>query len=115
MKILPKGKKGFNNVILLVTIITIQLLSAIFLPMVTAEVGTTTTEYATSEYQQNIIDEAESVNALNFLTVIINMVKLSTYDIGDTLGLPLWLDLAYTMLFITSIIIAVIIIRGGGS
>lgn len=111
-----KSKKGFNDVWILTVILAIFISSAYFLPIVTAEIGDKSSEYDIDNYERNIQEDSGSVTQLNVFSILLNMLKLGLWDIGDDLGLPAWLDLVYTLLGIVFIVtIARNIWIGGGS
>ena len=67
-----------------------------------------------------IIDEAKgqtgSVNSISALGIITTVIKLGTFDFGNTLGLPFWLDAIYTVLGVLFIVVIArnIWVGGGG-
>ena len=114
MKVL-RNKKGFNDIFIVVVIMSIILGTATIIPFLN-DVGTQAAELNTVGITDNIQQSAESVNTLNAFTILFNVFKLSFFDIGDTLGLPIWLDLFFTILAVILIItIARNIWVGGGS
>lgn len=115
MKIL-KSKKGINDISILAMILTVFLLTALLMPMITNAFTGASDTYQIDPYTGKIISEAENVQTITAFTVITATLKLAFYDFGNTLGLPFWLDIIYTILAIIFILVVArnLWIGGGG-
>ena len=115
MKLL-KSKKAVNDVSILAIIAFIFLLTAVLMPLVTASFNTSTDEFDAEGYRDAVREEGDSVDRISALNTIIVLGRLASFDIGNSLSLPFWLDIIY---FTLSIIFYVIIARniwiGGGA
>lgn len=115
-KRLFKSKKGFNDVSIISILLAVLLLSAVLIPYVTAEFGADADDWDTVDYESEIKDDARDVSSINAFTVLVNVMRLAFWDIGDELALPFWLDLIYTLI---AVILIIVIARnvwiGGGA
>ena len=112
---LSRSRKGMNDISILGVILAIFLLTAFIIPLINSEFAASYAEYSVNDTYDDIRDEAGTVTSLTPWTVITTIFKLAAWDMGNSLGLPAWLDMIYTLL---GIIFAVIIARniwvGGG-
>ncbi len=115
-KYFPRGKKGINDISIATILIFIFFFTAIMIPFVNAEFDTTADTFDTENFEGIVKDEAENVNVISAFTVLVTVFKLALFDFSDTLGLPFWLDMIYTVL---AIILILVISRniwvGGGA
>lgn len=97
-------------------ILSVFLLSALILPLVTSAFGETADEWDTEGYETDIKEEARDVSTISAFSVIVNVMKLAFWDVGDELGLPFWLDLIFTLLAVVLILTVArnLWIGGGG-
>lgn len=116
-----KQKKAINDISIIAIIIFIFLGTSIIIPFVNAEFGTTSDVFDNDAFEASIISEAENIPEISAFDtgafkVITNVVKLAFFDFGNTLGLPFWLDLIYTVLAIILILTVArnVWIGGGG-
>lgn len=111
-----KSKKGINDISIITIITAIFLITSIVIPFVNAEFDTEFSNIDSDAITQQAKDDAESVSAISAFTVLVNVLKLAIFDFGDTLGLPFWLDIVYTLLaMIFILVIARNIWIGGGA
>lgn len=109
------SRKGFNDVTILVGIMVTIFLTAYILTYINIGFDTEYAEFDTDKTKDGAIQDAENVGTLDAFNVLITVLKLSTWDVGDTLNLYWWIDLFYTILALTFIItIARNIWIGGG-
>ncbi len=115
-RLFPNGKKGFNDIYVITVILAILIFTSAFLPFVNQAFGTSGSEFNTDGTFNQVIEDSESVSQFNAFTVLLNLLKLSIWDFGDSLGLPFWLDAFYTLLAIILIVTLArnIWIGGGG-
>ena len=115
-KIFPKGKKGFNDIFILAGITSILLLSAFLIPLVNSSFGTGGSTFNTQNLKNELQDDAESVNRISAFGILTTFLKLIFWDVSGSLGLPSWLQLFYTLIFIVGVITVArnIWIGGGG-
>lgn len=116
-----KSKKGFNDISIITIIIFIFFTTAIIIPFVNAEFDANFSTLNTDTVSSNVQADAKKtvVETSPFDTsafdVIKNILNLAFFDTGESLGLPFWLDLVYTVLAIILILtIARNIWIGGG-
>lgn len=119
-----KNKKGINDISIIAIILSIFLITAIIIPFVNSEFNRNISDIDTDTVTQKVKDDAErvpkssSVLGVNIgaFDVMKNIIKLAIFDFGNTLGLPFWLDIVYTLLAIVFIlVIARNIWIGGGA
>lgn len=111
-----KNKKGINDISIISVITSIFLLTAIIIPFVNAEFGTDSDTFNTEAFEQNVKKDAESVTTLSAFGILITLMKLALFDVGNTLNLPFWLDIVYTLLAVIFItVVARNIWIGGGA
>ena len=115
-KLLPRGKKGINDISILAVIGFIFFGTAIIIPFINSAFDTTSDNFDTEQFSSGVQDDAESVSALSAFQVLLTILKLAFFDFGNTLSMPFWLDAIYT--FLAVIFIAVVArniwIGGGG-
>lgn len=113
---LLSSKKGFNDITIIAGILSIFLLTAVALPVINADIEIDSATYNEDGYTDNIVDSAESVNSLSAFNIIINVMKLAFWDIGNDLNLPWYLDMFFTLLTIILILTVArnIWVGGGG-
>ena len=110
------NKRGFNDISIISVILAIFLLTSVIIPFVNAEFETEFSNLDEDAVLQQTRDDAESVSTLSAFTILKNIILLALFDFGDTLGLPFWLDLIYTLLAIVfMLVIARNIWIGGGA
>lgn len=115
-KIFPKGKKGINDISIIAILSSILLATAIIIPFVNVEFGTTSDTFDDEAFKTNVKDEAENVNTISAFTILTTFLKLAFFDVGNSLGLPFWLDALYTLIgLILILVIARNIWIGGGA
>lgn len=116
IKKLFRNRKAFNDIVIIATIMSILLVSAFVIPYLSDLSGENYDEYDDDTYIDDIHGEATSVNQLNAFTVLINVLKLASFDIGNTLDLPLFLRLIYGIMGVILILVVArnIWIGGGG-
>ena len=119
-----KSKKAINDISIIAVILAVFLLTAIIIPFINVEFGTNAASLDPDKIKQDLRDDAEKIPkssailgvSIGAFDVMKNIVKLAIHDFGDTLGLPFWLDLIYTLLAIIFIlVIARNIWIGGGA
>ncbi|MAH48575.1 hypothetical protein CMI37_22310 [Candidatus Pacearchaeota archaeon] len=111
-----QSKKGINDISIISVILAIFLITSVVIPFVNFEFGTEFSNLDEDAILQTARDDAESVSTISAFTVLKNVILLALFDVGDTLGLPIWLDIIYTLLAILFIIvIARNIWIGGGA
>ena len=99
-----RSKKGFNDMVIIASIIAVFLLSSILLPFVADAFGTEVSEYDIDNYKSEIEIETKDTASISGFTVLLNVMKLAFYDPGNTLALPFWLDMVYTLLAVVMIL-----------
>ncbi len=111
-----RSKKGINDISIIAVILSIFLMTGVAIPFVNAEFDTNFANLDEDTLTQNVRNDAESVTAISAFTVLVTVVKLAIFDFGNTLGLPFWLDIIYTLL---AVIFVLVIARniwvGGGA
>lgn len=110
------NKKAINDISIIAIIISIFLITAITVPYLNEEFDQDLVQYDTDGLEQDLKDDAESVSTLNAFSVLITVIKLAVWDFGNTLNLPIWLDIVFTLLAIIFILVVArnIWIGGGG-
>ncbi len=115
-KKLFKNRRGINDISIIAVILSIFLLTGIIIAFVNAEFGTEFSTLDEDAIKQQVRNDAESVSTISAFTVLKNIMLLALFDFGDTLQLPLFLDIVYTILAIIFIlVIARNIWIGGGA
>ncbi len=92
------SKRGINDVSILAIFIFIFFATALVIPFINAEFGTSASNLNTEGITDEIQQEASSVTTISAFGVILTILKLAFFDFGNTLGLPFWLDGVYTVL-----------------
>lgn len=111
-----QSKKGINDISIIAVITAIFLLTAVTIPFVNAEFDTTFAPLNPDDTVQQVRNDGESISALSAFSVLTTMLKLAVFDVGDTLRLPFWLDITYTLMaVIFFLVIARNIWIGGGA
>jgi len=96
-----KSKKGSTNTLtILAILITIQVISAVLITYINAEYGTSGESYNVDNIKDNALQETENINILSGGVILLNVIKLSIWDVGNTLKLPFWLDIFFTLVTI---------------
>ncbi len=115
-KLFPEGKKAVNDISIIAVLTFILFGTAIIIPFVNSAVGTDADTFDIDNFEGNVRDDATSVSTISAFTVLITVLKLGLYDVGNTLGLPFWLDAIYTVIGLTLIIVIArnVWIGGGG-
>ena len=77
------------------------------------------TESSVFDVEGNVIqtrEAAENVKTTNAFKVMLNVLKIGLWDVGDSLNLPFWLDLLFSVIGTTIIFIIArnLWIGGGG-
>ena len=115
-KLFPTGKKAVNDISIIAVLTFILFGTAIIIPFVNSSLGTDSDTFDTGNFEGNVRDDAESVSAISAFTVLVTVLKLGLFDVGNSLGLPFWLDAIYTVIgIILIIVIARNIWIGGGA
>jgi len=113
---ISKSKKGTNDISILGIILSIFFLTALIIPFINDEFGTGYAEYNADGELVELRDNAGSTSSVNPFNIFVTMLKLSVWDFGNSLGLPVWIDIVYTILAILfMLIIARNIWVGGGA
>lgn len=111
-----RNKKGINDISIISIILFIFLLTSISIEFVNAEFDTNIDTFDNELYEQNIRNDAESVNTFSAFSVLVTTLKLAFFDFGNTLGVPFWLDAMYSILaIILTLVIGRNIWVGGGA
>ncbi len=113
------NKKAINDISIILIIVFIFLGTATVIPFIDDAFRTETDEFNTENLELGVLDEtkelAQRIANTTPVKVFLNMLKLAFFDFGNTLGLPFWLDIIYTIL---AIIFVLVILRnvwvGGG-
>lgn len=100
-----KNKKGINDISIISLILFIFVLTAIMIPFVNAEFGTNADIQETETTIQNIKDGGDSITTISAFGVLASVGKLAVFDFGNTLGLPFWMDITYTVLAVIFILV----------
>ncbi len=113
---LGKSKRGVNDISIIAVIFFIFFLTAIIIPFINAEFGTTSSTVDTDNLAGEVQSGASSISALSAFGVLKTVLLLAFFDFGNSLGLPFWLDAIYTVLAIIFILVIArnIWIGGGG-
>lgn len=115
-RVLPKGKQGFNDITILATITAILLISAFIIPISNAAFGTGGSNFNSDGLKDELQEDAESVNTISAFGILTTFLSLIFWDVSGSLGLPVWLQLFYTIIFIVAVLtVARNIWIGGGS
>ena len=114
-----RNKKAINDISIIAILLFIFFGTAIIIPYINDEFGTTADTYDTDQLHSDIQDEGEEIEGkitdISAVKVFVNVLKLAFFDFGNTLELPFWLDAIYTVLAIIFIlVIARNIWFGGG-
>ena len=112
---IQKSKKGFNNMFLLGLIATILLVSSVIVPMVQTEFTGLNSTVDSDGLRQDLSDDIGEVDSISVVTVPGTLLRMVFWDPGDSLALPVWLDLFYSLLGILLLVILFVMVRGGGS
>ncbi len=121
MKLLKKNKlflskKAVNDISIISVLVIILLGTSIIIPFVDASFDLTTANFDEQKFEQDLKNDADSINAISAFTVLGTLIKITTFDFGNSLGLPFWLDAIYTVM---AIILITVISRniwiGGGA
>lgn len=111
-----QNKKGFNDMVILSIISCILIISSIFVASVNAEFNTNLDNANIDNIKDDLQDEASSITTISAFGILATFFQLIFWDIGNSLGLPIWLDAVFTILFIIgSLVVARNIWVGGGS
>ena len=111
-----RNKKGFNDMFILWIIIMIFVLTATFTPFVRDSLlgvgGDFDADSTLNQAQQDAVD----VSTFNAFKIMVTILKLGFFNIGNTLLLPFWLSIFFQVLSTVFIfIIARNLWIGGGS
>ena len=111
-----KDKKGINDISIIGVILSIFIFSALLIPFINGAVDANADSYDTDNLGEEIQEDAESINTLSLFGVVKTVAKLASWDIGNTLNLPWWLDGIYFILAVIFILVLArnIWIGGGG-
>jgi len=109
-----RNKKAINDVSILTIISLIFLLTSVIVPFVNAEFPVSSIDVNQDGIVNQIRDGSESVSSVSAFTILITFLKLATFDWGNTLNLPFWLDLLYVLLAVIFILTIVRNIWFGG-
>jgi|TARA_Y100000310_G_scaffold345798_1_gene470087 hypothetical protein len=117
-----KGKKGINDISIIAVIASVFILTGIIIPFVNSTLGTDISTFDNDQFESNVkqtaqdASESSVTSSISAFKVLTNVLKLAFFDFGDTLGVPFWLDILYTIL---AIIFVLVIARniwvGGGA
>lgn len=115
MKLL-KNKKAFNDVVIIAISLSILLFTSVFIPSINASFGTSADVYDVDGNLQDVRNDADSISNLSAFTVLLNLLKLGLWDVGNTLQLPFWLDIVFSLIAIVLIVTVArnLWIGGGG-
>ncbi len=115
-KLFPTGKKAVNDISIIAVLTFILFATAIIIPFVNDAVGTEADTFDTDNLDTTVKEKADSVSTISAFTVLVTMLKLALFDVGNSLGLPFWLDAIYTVMGIILILVIArnIWIGGGG-
>ena len=114
------NKKAINDISIIAILVFILVGTAVIIPFINSAMDTSSDTFDTDTFASGIKDESQTVEPkltdISLVRVFINMFKLATFDIGNTLELPFWLDIVYTILAILLILVVSrnIWIGGGG-
>lgn len=111
---LIKSKKAINDVSIIAILLFVLVGTASIIPFLNSTLDIDSDELNTDEITGEIKEGATSISVLSALGIIITVIKLASFDFGNTLGLPFWVDLVYTLLGIILIFLVARFIRGGG-
>ncbi len=112
---LIKNKKAINDVSIIAIITAIFLGTAIIIPFVNSEFGVNADVFNESTFASGVQQDAENVSGLSAFTILLTVLKLAFFDFSNTLGLPFWLEIFFTLLaIIFTVVIARNIWVGGG-
>ncbi len=114
MKKLIKSKKGFTDILIGATILGIFFFTAILITPISEGLNANVDTFDTDNLDQNIKNNAESISVFSVGTLLISMLKLGLWDVGNTLGLNFIVDAFYTFLGIILFFIVVRTVRGVG-
>lgn len=111
-----RSKKGFNDISILMGIIFVFLFTAVIIPDVNSAFNQNADEFDSDAYHEGIQEQTRGTSDLNARIVLLNLMKLSLWDVGNTLNLPFWIDIFFTVMAITfvTVIARNIWIGGGG-
>jgi len=111
-----KNKKAFNDITIVAGILSIFLITATLIPLISADLGSAADTFDTDAYEQGVKTEAENIGSLSAFTILLNVMKLAFFDFGNTLNLPFWLDIVFTILAVILILTVArnVWIGGGG-
>lgn len=115
-KLFPRGKKGINDISIIMIITMIFFATSIIIPFVNAEFSTNTDTFDEDNFQGLVEEEARDVSTVSAFDIIIVFFKLALFDWDNTLNLPFWLQGIYTVLALILILVIArnIWIGGGG-
>lgn len=114
--LLPKHRKGFNDITILASVTAILLISAFIIPVSNAAFGTGGSNFNSDGLKDELQEDAESVNTISAFGILTTFLKLIFWDVSGSLNLPAWLQVFYTILFIVAVLtVARNIWIGGGS
>lgn len=109
-------KKAINDISIIAILTFILLGTAIVIPFMDSVTAQSTDNFDNDAFSSGIQGDAENTSTISAFRVLITMFKLAFFDIGNTLGLPFWLDAIFSVI---SIILILVIARniwiGGGA
>ena len=111
-----KDKKAINDISIIAVLTFILFGTAVILPFVNDEFNLNQDSFNEAQFDQNVRSDAENVNTISAFTILVTFLKLAFFDVGNSLGLPFWLDAIYTVI---SLMLILVIARniwiGGGA
>lgn len=115
MKKLFRNKKGFNDVFIIAGILALIFFTSAMIEFLNDEFDTGGQQLNIDGTLAQINQDAENESKISAFNILFTALKLSFWDKGNSLGLPWWIDLAYTLaLIILVFTIARNIWIGGG-
>ncbi len=114
MKKLFKSKKGFTDIFIGAAVLAIFFITAVLIPPIAESLNTEADTFDTDNLDQNVKNNADSINILSVSGLLITVLKLGLWDVGNTLSLPFWADAFYTFLGMVLFVIALRTVRGVG-
>lgn len=114
MKKLFRSKKGFTDIFIGAGILAIFFFTAVLIPPIAVALNTNVDTFDTDNLDQNVKNNADSINVLSVSGLLITILKLGLWDVGNTLSLPFWADAFYSFLGLILFVIALRTVRGVG-
>lgn len=111
-----KDKKAINDISIIAVLSFILIGTAVMIPFASSITNENFDTFNESTFERNVKNDAENAGTISAFTILITFFKLAFFDVGNSLGLPFWLDAIYTVIgLVLILVIARNIWVGGGA